>query len=127
MLVRQKIQRAVIKHPGSTARELAKRLGMGDGAVAGHLNQMEKAGLASRKKDINRVSKWFLGNAEDKSFSMVTYIGNHHYRIYLEDGMNLYADKICEVLRKVMPEMKYSRVFTETVRVPVRRNYLMKL
>ena len=128
MLVRQKIQNAVIKHPGFTARGLARKLGMGDGAVAGHLNHMEKAGLVVRDRDASGISRWsVVEGADDKSYGMVTYIGNHHYRVYLEDGFGLFADEICLVLRKVMPEMKYARVFTETVRLPVRRNKLIKL
>ena len=127
MLVRQRIQKAIIKHPSLTARELSRKLGMGDGAVAGHLNHMEKAGFVVRSYDENRVSRWNIGKAGDKNYAEVTYVGNHDYRVYLPEDCYEFADHIARVLRKVMPEMKYSRAFTETVRVPVRRNYLTKL
>jgi len=127
MLVRQKIQNAVIKYPAFTARGLARKLGMSDGAVAGHLHHMEKAGFVVRSLDERNTSRWNIGSEEDKNYAEVTYIGNHKYRIYLDEEMSPFADHICKTLRKVMPEMKYARVFTETVRVPVRRNHLIKL
>ena len=127
MLVRQKIQNRVIKCPNSTAREISKALGMSDGAVAGQLNHMEKAGFVVRTVDENNVSRWSLGSTDDKNYAKVTYVGNHHYRVYLDSECAKFAGVIAGVLRKVMPELKYARAFTETVRVPVRRNKLIKL
>jgi len=121
----------IIKHPGLTARELSRKLGMSDGGVAGNLNFMEKAGFVVRSRDSSNVSTWTIGSDEDKNYAEVTYVGNHDYRVYLEDtameGSVDLADELCRLLRKIVPELKYARVFTETVRVPVRRNYLTKL
>ena len=131
MLVRQKIQAGLIKHPGSTCRELAKVLNMSDGQVAGHLYHMEKAGFVTRSRNYDEVSLWWSADKNDPNYSMVTYIGNNKYRVYLEDsameGATLLTDELCLLLRKIVPELKYARVFTDTIRIPVRRNTLIKL
>ena len=127
MLVRQRIQAGLIKRPGATTRELAKLLNMGDGQVAGHLNHMEKAGFVTRSRSGDYVSQWWPADKRDPNYAIVTYIGNHKYRIYLEDHEAGYANGLCRILRKVVPEMKYARVFTDTIRIPVRRNKLIKL
>jgi len=91
------------------------------------LNFMEKAGFVLRGRDNSGTSTWTIGTEPDKNYAEVTYVGNHDYRVYLPEDCYEIADHIARVLRKVMPQMKYARAFTETVRVPVRRNYLTKL
>ena len=127
MLVRQRIQAGLIKHPGSTCRELAKVLNMSDGQVAGHLYHMEKAGFVTRSRNCDEVSLWWSADKRDPNYALVTYIGNNKYRVYLEDREAGYANGLCLLLRKIVPELKYARVFTDTIRVPVRRNQLIKL
>ncbi len=44
----------------------------------------------------------------------------------MEGSIDL-ANELCEILRAVVPELKYARVFTDVVRANVRRNKLIKL
>lgn len=127
MLVRQKIQRAISRHPGESARELARRLHMSDGPVAGHLNKMEKAGFVTRSHDSEGVSRWWAASTDDPMYAWVPYIGNNNYRIYLKDQDAEIADRMVVILRAVVPELKFARVFKDHVRANVERNKLIKL
>ena len=102
MLVRQKIQAGLTKHPGSTCRDLAKALRMSDGQVAGHLHHMEKAGFVTRSKTGADISLWWSASKRDPNYAIVTYIGNHKYRLYLEDREAGYANGLCKLLRKIV-------------------------
>jgi len=130
MLVRKRITKAIIKNPGSTARELSKRLSMSDGGVAGHLHHLEKSEFV-RREMVDNVSRWYIGDVPDKNYADVAYIGNRGYRVYLKEGAlegsTQLAEEVAELMRDVVPELKYARAFTDTVRVPVKRNKLIKL
>lgn len=131
MLVRDKILRHLVKVGVElTGAEIARALNMSNGQVAGHLSHMESQGLAKRNRTGDGYpDTWEPTGNKDKNYAEVTYIGNQNYRIYLSNGFNKWqcGNDLVDILRNAVPELKYARLFTEMVRVPVKRNVLVDI
>jgi hypothetical protein len=111
-----------------TCAELAKKVDMDAGPVAGHLSSMKGLCMVARQIRSGDSSwEWTAFANKESELTELTYIGNREHRIYLDDVDAEHAESIARVLRKVMPEMKYADAFTELVNLPVKRNQLTKI